>query len=73
MVLFHDCTYNELLNICDNSFKTQCMDLPPEEKTDFDDFIKPHWNVFSVQENKSLFISLAWVIPMEQKLFFSLS
>ena len=59
MVLFHDVKHNELLNICDNSSKTQRMDLPPEEKTDVDHFIKTHRNVFSVQDNKSLFIGLA--------------
>ena len=68
MVLYHDGKHNELLNICDNS-STQRMDLPPEEKADVDHFIKTHWNAFSVQHNKSLFIGLAWVIPMEQKLF----
>ena len=45
------------------------MDLPPEEKADFDHFIKTHNNVFSIQDNKSLFICLAWVIPMEQHHF----
>ena len=69
MVLYHDGKHNELLNICDNSSKTQRMDLPPEEKTDVDHFIKTHRNAFSVEDNKSLFIGLAWVIPMEQKLF----
>ena len=69
MVLYHDGKHNELLNICDNSSKIQRMDLPPEEKTDFDLFIKTHWNIFGNQDNKSLFIGLAWVITMEQKLF----
>ena len=32
MVLYHDSKHNELLNSCDNSSKTQRMDLPPEEK-----------------------------------------
>ena len=32
MVLFHDGKHNELLNNCDNSSKTQRMDLPHEEK-----------------------------------------
>ena len=58
IVLFHDGKHNELLNIYDNSSQTQRMDLPPEEKTDFDHFIKTHWNVFRVQNNQSLFLSL---------------
>ena len=45
------------------------MDLSPEEKTDVDHFINTHQNVFGVQHTKSLFIGLAWVIPMEQQLF----
>ena len=69
MVLYHDGKNNELMNICDNSPQTQRMHLPPHEKSDFDHFIKSHRNAFSVQHNKSLFIGLAWVIPMEQKLF----
>ena len=42
MVLYHDGKHNELLHICDNSSKTQHMDLPAEEKTDVDHFIKTH-------------------------------
>ena len=42
MVLFHDGKHNELFNICENASQTQRMDLPPEEKTDFDHFIKSH-------------------------------
>ena len=45
------------------------MNLPPQERTDFDQFINTHRNVFRVQHHKSLFISLAGVIFMEQKLF----
>ena len=45
------------------------MDLPPEEKTDFDHFGKIHRNICCVQHNKPLFIGLAWVMPIEQKYF----
>ena len=63
MVLYHYGKHIELLNICGNSSKTQRMDLPPEEKKDFDHFIKTHRDVFGVQDN-----TLAWIIPMKQKL-----
>ena len=69
MVLYHDGKHNKLLNIFDNSSITQHMNLPPKEKTYFDHFIKTHQNALSVQDNKSLFIGHAWVIPMDQKLF----
>ena len=72
MVLYHDGKNNELLNICDNSSKAQRMDLPPEEKTDVDHFIKTHWNAFSVQDNILLFMGLAWVIPIIQNERFDL-
>ena len=45
------------------------MNLPPQERTDFDQFINTHRNVFRVQHHKSLFIVLAWVLTIEQKLF----
>ena len=69
MVVYHDGKHNELLNICNNSSQTLRIALPPEEKTDFDHFIKTHRNVFDVQHHKSLFIGFTWVLPMEQKLF----
>ena len=56
MVLYHDGIQNELLNICDSSSKAQRMNLPPEEKINFDQFINTHWNIFCVQYNKSLFL-----------------
>ena len=37
MVLYHDGKHNELLNVCHYFSETQ-----PEEKTDFDQFIKIH-------------------------------
>ena len=69
MIFFHAVKHNKLFNICDNSFKTQRMDLPPEEKPDFDHFIKTHWNVLNVQDNKSLSIGLVWAIPWN-KIYF---
>ena len=63
-VLYHDGKHNEVSNICDNYSQTHHMHLPPE-KTDFDHIIKTDWNVFGVQDHKSLFIGLAWVTAME--------
>ena len=72
MVLYHDGKHNKSLNICDNSSKIQRMHLPPEEKTDFGHFMKTHRIVFGVQQNKSLFIGLAWEVPIEKKTISSL-
>ena len=55
IVLYHDGKHNKLLR----------MKSPPEEKIDFDQFINTHQNLFGIQHNKSLFIGLAWVLPME--------
>ena len=45
------------------------MNLPPDEKTGLDQFINIHCNVFDGEHYKVLFIGLACVLPMEQKLF----
>ena len=69
MALYHDGKHNESLNICDKSSKIKRMYLPLEEKTDFNQFVNIHCNIFGMKYHKSLFIGLVWVIPMEQKLF----
>ena len=73
MLLYHYGKHNELLNICDNSSRIQCINLPPGEKTDFDQFINTHQNIFGVQCHKSLVIGLAWILCIEQKQFHHLS
>ena len=59
MILYHDGKHNNL-NVWTYLLK---------KKTDVDHFIKTYWNILGVQHNKSFFIGVAWVIPMEQKLF----
>ena len=70
MVLYHDGEHNELLNICDYSSKTQHMDLPPEEKTCFGNFIYKHIGMYLVFKTINPYLLVfVWVIAMEQKLF----
>ena len=45
------------------------MNLPPEEKVDLEKFVDGHCDILHVEKEKALFIGLAWVLPIEQKIF----
>ena len=47
----------------------QWMSLPPDEKFDLEKCVNGHCTILHVGKEKILFIGLAWVLPMEQKVF----
>ena len=69
MVLYHDDSHNQLVDVCQDESKKQWMNIPPKEDEDLQQFINAHRQVFGVKHHQALFIGLAWVIPMEQKFF----
>ena len=69
MVLYHDGSHNQLMNVCQDESKKQWINLPPKEDEDLQQFINAHRQVFGVKHHQALFIGLAWVIPIEQKFF----
>ena len=69
MVLYHDGSDNQLMNAYQDESKKQWINLPPKEDEDLQQFVNAHRQVFGVKHHQALFISLAWVTPMEQKLF----
>ena len=42
MVLYHDGSHNQLINICQNESKKQWINLPPKEDEDLQQFINAH-------------------------------
>ena len=58
---------NQLINLCQSDSRMQWMNLPPDEKLDLEKFVNGHHYILHVGKEKTLFIGLAWVFPMEQK------
>ena len=69
MVLYHDGSHNQLMNVCQNESKKQWINLPPKEDEDLQQYINAHRQVFGVKHHQAFFLCLAWVTPMEQNVF----
>ena len=69
MVLCHDGSHIQLINVCKDESKKQWNNLPPKEDEDLQQFIALHRQVFDVKHQQALFIGLVWVWLVEQKFF----
>ena len=46
----------------------QWMNLPPKEQFDLEKFVDGHCHTLHVKKVKALFIGIAWLLPMKQKI-----
>ena len=58
----------KLIDLCKSDVQMQWINLPPDEQLDLKKFVDGHSNILYVGKEKALFISLEWVLLMEQKI-----
>ena len=55
MVLYHDGSHNQFMNIYQDESKKQKINLPPTEDENLQQFFNVHRQIFGVKDNQALF------------------
>ena len=65
MVLYHDGSHNQLMNVCQDESKKQWNYSPSKEDEDLHQFINAYRQIFGIKTFQALFMGLAWVTLIE--------